>query len=512
MRTRTRRLGTGIAAGLALVLLVATPGTAGAAEPAGDYRPGAPGIGDSYYPTYGNGGYDVLHYDLDVRYRPDTDGLTGHAVILARATQNLSSFNLDLVGLTVDAIRVNGRRAAWSRTNHELTVTGRLPDRRAFTVDVRYHGVPERTTLPGTTLETGFMHTDDGAVVAGQPEVAAFWYPVNDHPLDKATYTFAITVPQGLTAICNGTPLGRTTRNDWTTWRWAELTPMNSYLATATVGRFRLNQSLHHGRPMVLAVDSALPPGLADDALGRTGEITDFLAGQFGPYPFEANGGIVPAYENLAFALENQTRTIYSRYFFDEGSTTAETYVVAHELAHQWYGDSVAVHSWQDIWLNEGFATYAEWLWGEHLGEGTPREVFDFYYDQPATAGYWAPAPGNPGVDELFDDSVYVRGAMTLQALRMTVGDTDFFRILRGWYAQHRNGNGSTGEFIAYAGRVAHRQLDALFHAWLFTGTRPAYPGATAPAAGRTTGTATPAKAPGAATSLQRRLDAGWRS
>ncbi|MEH1130448.1 M1 family aminopeptidase [Micromonospora sp. CPCC 206061] len=152
--------------------------------------------------------------------------------------------------------------------------------------------------------------------------------------------------------------------------------------------------------------------------MGRTNEITDFLAGIFGPYPFEANGAIVDDYDNLFFALENQTRSIYSKYFFERGATTGETYVVAHELAHQWFGDSVAVEQWDDLWLNEGFATYAEWLWSEKIGEGTPQEIFDFLYAQPLSAPYWAPPPGDPGPVDLFDDSVYVRGAMTLQALR----------------------------------------------------------------------------------------------
>ena len=164
------------------------------------FTPGAPGIGDAYYPTYGNGGYDVAHYDLDVRYDPASDQLTGRATIRARATQNLSSFNLDLTGLTVDAVQ--GRTAApptWSRSGQELTIRprGGLRDGRIFTVEVRYHGVPETATLPGTDFEAGFMHTDDGAVVAGQPEVAAAWFPVNDHPRDRATYSFAITVPAG---------------------------------------------------------------------------------------------------------------------------------------------------------------------------------------------------------------------------------------------------------------------------------------------------------------------------
>ncbi|RZU73619.1 peptidase M1-like protein [Micromonospora kangleipakensis] len=509
MRTLRTRLSTTLAAGLTMALLT---GATASADPGGGghFRPGAPGVGDPYFPTYGNGGYDVAHYDLAIRYNPATDLLDGHAVIRATATQNLSSFNLDLVGLTVDAITVDGKRARWSRSGQELTVTPqrKLHASRPFTVDVRYHGVPQPFTLPGTDIETGWMHTDDGAVVAGQPEVAAAWYPVNDHPLDKASYTFAITVPAGLAAISNGIHLGTTTRNGWSTWRWQQTTPMISYLATATIGRFRISETTHNGKPMVIAVDPDLPPGLADDAVGRTGEITDFLATQFGPYPFEANGAIVDDYDNLFFALENQTRTIYSKYFFAPGVNTWETYVVAHELAHQWYGDSVAVHFWRDIWLNEGFATYAEWLWSDRLGEGTPKEIFDFLYAQPLDAGYWSPPPGEPGVNDLFGGSVYVRGAMTLQALRMTVGDSAFWTIMRTWAASKRGGNGSTPEFIALAERISGEQLDALFDAWLFQGGKPPYPGSSVLAAKRAEAST---KVPPAVRALQERLAIGNR-
>jgi aminopeptidase N len=482
MGVRTKRLLATAVAGLALIPMATTPAMAGGGP--STFRPGAAGLGDTYFPTYGNGGYDVRHYDLNVRYQPSTDVLTGRAVILARATQNLSRFNLDFVGLTVDGIWVNGRRATYARAGQELMITPHrgLPRGRAFTVVVAYHGVPQTLSIPSFGIEAGFMHTDDGAVVAGQPEVAATWFPVNDHPLDKATYSFAVTVPAGLEAISNGIPLGSRTRGGWTTWRWFEPTPMISYLATATMGDFRLSITRHDGRPMVIAIDSALPPGLADDALARTGEITDFLETKFGPYPFTSNGGIVDAHPRLRFALENQTRTVYSRFFFDEGTTTDETYVVAHEIAHQWFGDSVSVQNWDDIWLNEGFATYAEFLWSEYLGEGTPQQIFDALYAQPLTAPFWAPPPGDPGVDELFDDSVYVRGGMTLHALRMTVGDADFWRIVRAWYARNRNGHGSTAEFVALAERISGEQLDALFNAWLFTATKPPYPGGAAAA------------------------------
>jgi aminopeptidase N len=435
-------------------------------------------VGDPYFPTYGNGGYDVKHYDLNVRYQPSNDELTGRAVVSARATQNLSRFNLDFVGLTIDGLWVNGKRADYTREGNELVITPRRGLKRGhgFTVKVEYHGVPTTFIIPGFNLEAGFMHTDDGAVVAGQPEVAAAWFPVNDHPLDKATYSFAVTVPEGLEAISNGIPLGSRTKDGWTTWRYYEPTPMISYLATATIGQFRMSITRHNGKPMVIAIDEALPAGLADDALARTGEITDFLAGKYGRYPFKSNGGIVDANPNLRFALENQTRTVYSRFFFNPGTTTGETYVVAHEIAHQWFGDSIGVRHWKDLWLNEGFATYAEWLWSEHLNEGTPQEIFDFYYQQPLTADYWSPPPGDPTAEDLFDDSVYTRGAMTLHALRMTVGDDDFDRIVRTWYARNRNGNGSTSEFIRLAERISGQDLDALFQAWLFTETKPAYP------------------------------------
>ncbi|MFC4149611.1 M1 family metallopeptidase [Micromonospora mangrovi] len=507
MRNVGARLTAVLAAGLTMAVL--NTATAGA-DPGGGghFRPGAAGIGDPYYPTYGNGGYDVADYDLAIRYDPATDALDGHAVIRARATQNLSRFNLDLVGLTVDSVTVDGRRAHWSRSSHELVVTPRrkLHASRPFTVDVRYHGVPTTFTIAGTDLEAGWMHTDDGAVVAGQPEVATAWFPVNDHPLDKASYRIAITVPAGLAAISNGVHLGTTTRDGWSTWRWRQSTPMISYLATATIGRFRISETTHHGKPMIIAMDPDLPPDFADDAVSRTGEVTDFLATKFGPYPFEANGAIVDDYDNLHFALENQTRPIYSRHFFAAGVNPWETYVVAHELAHQWFGDSVAVHHWRDVWLNEGFATYAEWLWGERLGDGTPQQTFDYLYAQPLDAGFWNPPPGDPGVDQLFGSSVYTRGGLTLHALRMTVGDAAFWRIVRAWAATQRGGNGSTAEFIALAERISGRQLDAFFDAWLYQEGKPAYPGGAPPAATRA---AAPATAPAVVVSQQQRLKVG---
>jgi hypothetical protein len=230
---------------------------------------------------------------------------------------------------------------------------------------------------------------------------------------------------------------------------------------------------------------ASLPPALGvavDESLAREGEILDFLSANFGRYPFKTAGGVVDDVPELGFALENQTRPIYSPAFFTGG---ADTSVIVHELAHQWYGDSLAVRQWKDIWLNEGFATYAEWLWSEHEGTGTVQEVFDFWYQDfaPPDDPFWDLTIGDPGPEQVFDFPVYIRGAMTLQVLRNTVGDDAFFRILRTWAAQNRGGNVQTSQFVALAERISGQQLDALFDAWLFTPGLPALAGATARAA-----------------------------
>jgi aminopeptidase N len=475
---------------LALALVVAGLAPAGAATGRDVFRPGAAGIGDDYFPLAGNGGYDVRHYLLDVDYDPATDHLAGVATIRAVATQNLSRFNLDFVGLTLRSLTVNGRPATWTRTDHELVVTPKAGLRKGkpFVVVARYDGVPITQELvlgPDLSIEAGFMHTDDGAVIAGQPDVAATWYPVNDHPLDKAAYTFVVTVPAGLEVMANGHLVGHTTRGDQSTWVWDAREPMASYLSTATMGQFDIHKyRLPNGLPMIDALDPDLfdqPSGgagspsfgdIAAGSLARQDDILGFLSDTFGRYPFSTSGGIVDDYDNLFFALETQTRPVYSKFFFRTPQRGDS--VVVHELAHQWFGDSVALAGWQHIWLNEGFASYAEWLWSENQGLGTAQEIFDATYAGiPADDPFWSVVIGDPGVERLFDDAVYDRGAMTLHALRREVGDADFFRILRAWAAKKGGGNGTTPEFIALAERISGQQLDKLFDTWLFTGSKP---------------------------------------
>ncbi|ROT34241.1 M1 family metallopeptidase [Micromonospora sp. HM5-17] len=435
------------------------------------FRPGAAGLGDPYLPTAGNGGYDVLSYHLRLRYDPATDQLTGDATIEATATQNLSRFNLDLAGLTVSSVRIDDAEARHHRDGAELVVTpaAGIAEGRRFRVRVGYAGTP--TLIESSDLGTGgLLHTADGAIALGQPESASSWFPVNDHPRDKATYRIEVTVPDGLVALSNGVPEGTERSGGWTTWRWSESSPMASYLATLVIGNYRVSTGSHAGRPLVTAVAATLPAGgAAERSLARTGEIADFLASRFGPYPFAAYGGIAVADERIGYALETQTRPVYGPAFFTRGPNPT---VVAHELAHQWFGDSLSIRSWRDLWLNEGFATYAEWLWTEHEGGESAQQAFEREY----AATDWSQPALDPGREALFGRAVYQRGALTVHALRRTVGDDVFFRILRDWAAQRRDGTVDTAEFVAFAERVSGRSLTAFFDAWLTGTTAPPRP------------------------------------
>lgn len=372
----------------ALVLAVLLAGCTGGG---GDnlvsgFRPGPASAGDSYYPTLGNGGYDVGHYDLAVMYDPPSGQLRGVATVTATATADLSSLTLDLVGMTVRDAAVDGQDAAAARSPDKLTVTPTegLPAGEEFTLTVRYQGTPGPVDSPQLG-SNGFHRTDEGAFAIGQPRSASTWFPVNEHPRDKATYTIEVTVPEGVAALSNGVLDGRTTDTGRTTWRWVAPTPMASYLTALAIGDYRVESGTRSGgAPMVTAVHADLPESV-DDQVARTGEIADVLAQWFGAYPAEAYGGIVLADDRVGFALETQGRPTYGPGFFRGGRDASG--VVVHEVAHQWFGNSVSVDEWRHIWLNEGFATYAEWLWEEHTGGLKVQQSFDFFYDGAAEIG-----------------------------------------------------------------------------------------------------------------------------
>jgi aminopeptidase N len=456
-------------------LTLATVGTVAAGPAYASNAPGPGGLGDSYFPDYGNGGYDVTHYDIRLRYDPATDRLTGTTTILARATTALSRFNLDFL-LDVSSVRVNGWSADHDRSGgHELVITPARPIAagQQLTVVVQYAGIPSQVLVNGYT---GWTRTADGALAVNEPEIAWWWYPSNDHPLDKATFDISVAVPDGVEVISNGVQPRPPLREllGWTRWSWRSTKPSATYLAFLAIGQYDIvSDTAPNGQPVINAYHAGLGElaGAARASIERTAEVIDWETGVFGPYPFEAQGGVAGPTDGIGFALETQTRPVYGAGFWRRGSNP---YVVVHENAHQWFGDSVSVADWSNIWLNEGFASYAEWLWSEEQGEGTAQEVFDFVYAYyPADNPFWQVLPGNPGADRVFDGAVYDRGALTLHQLRGAVGDDAFFQLLRTWTATRQYGNGTIAQFRALAEQISGQNLDALFNTWLFTPGRP---------------------------------------
>jgi aminopeptidase N len=430
---------------------------------------GASGIGDADFPLDGNGGYDVSHYDLRIDYAPSTKHLAGVATISAKATQQLARFNLDLTGYRLGDVSVNGAKAIAARTGSELIVQPATPLRKgaAFTVKVAYSGEPKPVRDSSNLGTYGFIPTDDGAFVACEPNGAKTWFPANDHPADKASFDIAITVPKGLVAMSNGEQVGKpVTTGAKTTFKWREKHPMTTYLATATLGDFDLREGhTPGGIPIVAAVDPKFRSSL-DNLYKVSGEVTDYWSTIFGPYPFSSTGGMIDDF-TAGYALENQTKPLYGGFQPDET-------IIAHELAHQWFGDSVSIKRWRDLWLNEGFATYAEWLWSEHTGKSTADQIFDKYHARPTSDPMWKYPPGRAQPADLFNVSVYTRGGMTLHALRKAIGDDTFFKLLKTWTAQHKYGSATTTQFIALAERLSGKKLQPLFDAWLFKSERPA--------------------------------------
>jgi aminopeptidase N len=440
-------------------------------------QPGASGVEDPYFPLEGNGGYDALHYDLALSYDPATDRLDGVASIAARALDDLSSFNLDLQQLDVSAVSVNGRRAAFVRDGQELRITphNRLKERSHFLVSVHYGGVPQ--TIVGSPIvfgsPYGFLHTDDGNFVGAEPNASSTWFPSNDHPSDKATYTFRITVPEGVTAVANGRLVWSRTRHGQSTFVWYEDSPMATYLTTVDTGQWVIkNGRTPGGVPETVAVDPTLIAQNADAVdffFDTSAEAVDFESQYFGPYPFSSTGAIADnaTYNGtpLGFSLETQTKPVYS--------AVRSTTTIAHELAHQWFGDSVSPQTWDNIWLNEGFATFAEYLWLEHNGTRTAHESFVRDYARLPTSSFWQIIVANPQRDTMFASAVYRRGGMTLQALREKIGDDAFFEILKTWTAKYRHGNATTTQFIALSEKISGQDLDAFFQTWLYTAGKP---------------------------------------
>jgi aminopeptidase N len=445
---------------LAIVAILALFGVARAvaAKPASE----------PFFPAAGNEGYDALHYDVKLAFKPKGGRITGATAVEAAATEPLKRFSFDFYGPKVSEVQVGLEPARFRRRPGKLIVFAprEIAKGESFTTLVRYSGLPPKITDADGSSE-GWFRTDDGVVAVGEPQGTAAWIPCDNVPADKASFEFHITVPDGLKAVANGRRERSVNRGHGRVQMdWDERAPMSTYLAVLNVGRGRIVKGQAGNLPTWTLVDPRLERG-SRMPLTALPEIIRFESGLYGAYPFDSAGSIVDYAPRLGYALETQSRPIYA---FVPDLTT-----VVHETAHQWFGDSVGLQRWPQIWLNEGFATWTEWYYAERHGGRGAEAIFNRLYRVPASnKGFWNPPSARPhAAKELFDPSIYVRGAMALQALRQMIGTKPMLHLLRQWTTGHRHGNANIGEFFDLAEQVAGRGLDKFFHRWLYQRGKP---------------------------------------
>ncbi|RJQ73728.1 M1 family peptidase [Pseudonocardiaceae bacterium YIM PH 21723] len=428
---------------------------------------------DSYLPEHGNGGYHVKHYDLEIDYRVATNRLAGKAGLKAVADQALVRFSLDLgSGFRVERVTVNGKAVRYAHRLQKLQVTPAkpLPAGERFTVDVRYTGTPQpvRSRWWG---EIGWEQLEDGAMVASQPIGAPSWFPCNDHIANKATYRMSVTTASPYAVLATGQFVSARTKASTTTWVYDQKVPTPTYLAGVQIGQYDLVELMGGTVPQRAGVPQQLVTCFRHD-FGRQPDMMDVFIRSFGPYPHPSYT-VVVVDEELEIPIEAQGLSVFGANHVD-GLRTAEN-LVAHELAHQWFGNSLTIADWRHIWLHEGFATYAEWLWSESSG-GVPAFVLAGRAHLALSRQPRDIRVADPGVRRMFDDRVYQRGALTLHALRATLGDHAFFALLHEWTTTNRHGLVTTEDFTAMAARHSKHPLDGLFAAWLYSPALPALP------------------------------------
>ena len=484
---------------VALALLAAV--LAFAAAPAGASRsqsvpsPGASDLGDRLFPGLGNGGYDVRHYNLDLRYETSAPSqpIDGTATIVARATQSLPRFNLDFAGESVGAVSVNRRTADWTREGEELVVTPNRPLRkgRLFVVRIANFTAAPTEPNPDDPETLGFFITPDGSATAPQPDRAHNIYPSNDHPRDKASFTFRFDVPAGTFAVANGVLAGNRTRGDRTTWTYLQRQPMATQLTQLAVGSYDLTHRGRHHGALIRDVTSPRLTAFLEPKLVRELVHLDWMVPRVGRYPFDAYGSLVVD-AVIGLALETQTLSLYDHPWFTELPQGVWDPVMLHELAHQWFGNSVSVWEWSDLWLSEGHASWYEFLYAEEMGfleEDTtnyPNETGYADFDDLMRAVYalgdqwraeFGPVAQPATAETLFSLNVYHGGALVLYALRQEIGADAFQRLQRAWVRRYRDRSATTADFIALASRVAGRDLTAFLEAWLYDIETPPMPG-----------------------------------
>ncbi|GAA3955648.1 M1 family metallopeptidase [Streptomyces marokkonensis] len=446
--------------------------------------PPAPlGVGDRLFPHLGNPGYDVVAYDLSFTYSgSNSEPLKAVTVIVARTTADLERINLDFAHGKVDSVEVDGEPAAFATAGEDLVVTpgGALDEGERTRITVRHSSDP----VPPENRGGGWVRTADGLAMANQADVAHLVFPCNDHPSDKARFTFRVTAPDGLTAVANGLPTGVDRAGATTTWTYRTGHPMATELAQVSIGRSTV---LHRAGPHGLPVRDVVPTkhrAALEPWLEKTPGQIAWMEQRVGRYPFETYG-LLMADATTGFELETQTLSLFERELFTEPGYP-EWYVesiMVHELAHQWFGNSVGPATWSDLWLNEGHATWYEALYAQERADKSLEARMKAAYgasDRWRAAGGppAAPKPPDPGNKiSIFRPNVYDGAALVLYALRQEIGRPVFERVEREWVSRHRDGTATTADFVRLASEISGRDLGDFFQAWLYGEKTPPMPG-----------------------------------
>jgi len=430
---------------------------------------------DPYLPGHGDRRYAVRHYDLDLQVAVVGNHLTGTARLDVEARTELDTVELDLRGLSVRKVLVGGKSAArWRHRNGRLAVglPSKLKSGQSVTIEIGYAGNPR--PVPGIHGAAGWEELSDGVTVASQPQGAPSWYPCNDYPGDKASYRVRVAADQAYRVIGNGVLKDTERRSSRTVWTYDQREPMATYLATLQIGRYAVLDlpGRSKGGPLVEVYYPARKKAGVVKTFARQREMVDVFTRLFGPYPYPVYRAVVTD-DDLEIPLEAQTLTIFGLNHLEPNWENER--LVAHELAHQWFGNSLTATRWQDIWLHEGFACYSEWLWSEHIGRASAARQARVHWDKidrlPKDLVLAA-----PGSRLMFDDRIYKRGALTLHALRVKLGDKVFFDMLRAWTKARAHKGVDTERFISHAEGFAKRSLAPFFDKWLWRKSLPDLP------------------------------------
>jgi aminopeptidase N len=444
------------------------PGPTATGQPKGlDYGPWAAGesapVADPLYPQHGNAGIDVLHYGLDLTWEPAEKQLTGAATVRLRATKSLSQITLDFSHTyTVESVTVDGLTATSTIADDNLTVPVTLAQDRRATMVIVYHGTPATVPMPshrGDAEGLGLTVTQDGSLWTMQEPYGAFtWYPVNDHPSDKALYDIAITVPEGWMGIAGGTPAGQTGN----TFKYTTADPMASYLTTLAVGKYKKEVAIGpHGLPLTYwyrpGLDDAMMP-----TIRKSPQYLEWLEARFGPYPFPSAGVVVVPSKS---AMETQQLLTMGN-FKPENANDLED-VLVHEYAHQWFGDAVGPSNWNDLWLNEGWAMYVEYLWSNSRDKVTDRAWETWARQRDSELRAQVGPPGKPRADSFAESNVYICPALMLHQIRKQIGEQSFYMLGKAWVAERRNTTQDRAGFISFVNRQTGRDFTQLINTWL---------------------------------------------